>query len=66
MRRLDKLFWILLVGIVVAGMTVWGMGTFYAVRPVPLSSILTIAFGLATACAFLCLAPHGTPRGSFA
>ena len=66
MRRLGKLFWILLVGIVVAGMTDWGMGTFYAVRPVPLSSILAIAFGLATACAFLCLAPLSTLRGSFA
>ena len=43
MRRLGKLFWTLLVGIVVAGMTVWGMGAFsYAVHPVPLSSMLSI------------------------
>jgi hypothetical protein len=65
-RRLGKFFWVLFVDIVVAGMTVWGMGAFsYAVRPMLLSRILAIAFRLATACAFLFLAPHSTPRRSF-
>jgi hypothetical protein len=54
MRRLGKGVGVGLLGLVVTGMTLWGMGAlYYAPRPTPLGSVLAAAFGLATAGAFL-------------
>ena len=57
MRRMGKLLWMLLLGAIVTGMTVWGMGALYYsyVTPVFLRGVLAVAFGLATVGAFLCL-----------
>jgi len=58
MRCIGKWFGVLLLSAVVIGMTVWGMGAlYYAPLPTPLRELLAIAFGLATAGAFLAL-PH--------
>ena len=57
MRRLGKIFWVGLLGLVVTGMTLWGMGAlYYSPLPTPLREGLAAAFGLATAGAFLGLA----------
>jgi hypothetical protein len=56
MRCLGKWLSGLLLGLVVTGMTLWGMGTlYYGLPATPLGSILAIAFGLATLIAFLVL-----------
>jgi Domain of unknown function (DUF4105) len=58
MRRIGKGFGGLLLGVVVTGMTLWGMGAlYYSPLPMLLRQILALAFGLATAGAFLSL-PH--------
>jgi Domain of unknown function (DUF4105) len=58
MRRLGKVFGVGLLGLVVTGMTVWGMGAlYYSPLPALLRGVLAAAFGLATAGAFLGL-PH--------
>ena len=50
MRRIGKLFGVGLLGLVVTGMTLWGMGAlYYAPLPTPLRGVLAAAFGLATA-----------------
>ena len=57
MRRLGKIFRVGLLGMVVAGMTLWGMGAlYYSPLPTPFREGLAAAFGLATAVAFLGLA----------
>jgi hypothetical protein len=54
MRRLGKLFGVGLLGLVVTGMTLWGMGALYhSPLPTPLREGLAAAFGLATAGVFL-------------
>jgi hypothetical protein len=60
MRRLSKQLGVGLLGVVVMGMTLWGMGALYyaAVAPVFLRGLLAVGFGLATAGAFLCLSPR--------
>jgi hypothetical protein len=56
MRRLGKVFGVVLLGIVVTDMTVWGMGAlYYSPFPTPLGGVLAVMFGLATAGAFLVL-----------
>ena len=56
MRRLGKWLGGLLLGLVVTGMTLWGMGAlYYGVPTAPFGSILAIAFGLAILAAFLVL-----------
>ena len=56
MQRLGKWLGGLLLGLVVTGMTLWGMGAlYYGVPTAPFGSILAIAFGLATLAAFLVL-----------
>jgi Domain of unknown function (DUF4105) len=56
MQRLGKWLGGLLLGLIVTGMTLWGMGAlYYDVPATPLGSILAIAFGLATLAAFLVL-----------
>jgi len=58
MRRLGKLFGVGLLGIIVTGMTLWGVGALsYAPLPAPLGHGLAAALGLAPAGAFLGL-PH--------
>jgi hypothetical protein len=58
MRRLGKVVGVGLLGIVVTGMTVWGMGAlYYSALPVLLRGVLAVTFGLATVGAFLLL-PH--------
>ena len=58
MRRLGKVGVGLLLGAVVTGMTLWGMGAlYYSPLPTLLRQLLAMAFGLATAGAFLGL-PH--------
>src|SRR5215831_17161433 len=58
MRRIGKGCGVGLLGIIVTGMTLWGMGAlYYAPLPTPVGSVLAAAFGLATAGAFLAL-PH--------
>jgi hypothetical protein len=58
MRRLGKVCGGLLLGVVVTGMTLWGMGAlYYSPLPTLLCQLLATAFGLATAGAFLVL-PH--------
>jgi hypothetical protein len=57
MRRMGKLCGVGLLGLVVTGMPLWGMGALsYAPLPTPLRGVLAVAFGLATAGAFLGLA----------
>jgi len=54
MRRLGKVGGGLLLGAVVTGMTLWGMGAlYYSPLPTLLRPLLALAFGLATARAFL-------------
>jgi hypothetical protein len=54
MRRLGKVGGGLLLGAVVTGMTLWGMGAlYYSPLPTLLRPLLALAFGLATAGAFL-------------
>jgi hypothetical protein len=54
MRRLGKVCGGLLLGAIVTGMTVWGMGAlYYSPLPALLRQFLAMAFGLATAWAFL-------------
>ena len=54
MRRLGKVCGGLLLGAVVTGMTLWGMGAlYYSPLPTLLRQLLALAFGLATAGAFL-------------
>ena len=56
MRRLGKVCGGLLLGVVVTGMTVWGMGAlYYSPLPTFLRLLLPLMFGLATAGAFLSL-----------
>jgi hypothetical protein len=56
MRRIGKVFGVGLLGIVVIGMTLWGMGAlYYSPLPARLGSVLAAAFGLVTAGAFLVL-----------
>jgi hypothetical protein len=58
MRRIGKVCGGLLLGVVVLGMTVWGIGAlYYSPLPPLLRQLLALAFGLATAGAFLIL-PH--------
>jgi hypothetical protein len=58
MRRIGKLCGVGLLGLVVTGMTLWGMGAlYYSPLPAPLRGGLAATFGLATAGAFLGL-PH--------
>jgi hypothetical protein len=58
MRRIGKVFGVLLLGAIVTGMTVWTMGVlYYAPLPPRLRGPLALTFGLATAGAFL-----GLPR----
>ena len=58
MRRMGKLCGVGLLGIIVTGMTLWGVGALsYSPLPAPLGSVLAAVFGLATAGAFLVL-PH--------
>src|SRR4030095_7367048 len=57
MRRMCKVLGVGLLGLVVTGMTLWGMGAlYYSPLPTPLREGLAAAFGLATAGAFLGLA----------
>jgi hypothetical protein len=58
MRRLDRVFGVLLLGAMVTGVTVWAMGALYYV-PLPprLRGLLALTFGLAAAGAVLGL-PH--------
>jgi hypothetical protein len=54
MRRIAKVCGVLLLGAVVTGMTLWGMGAlYYSPLPTLLRPLLAMAFGLATAGAFL-------------
>ena len=54
MRRLGKVCGVGLLGIIVTGMTLWGMGAlYYSPLPTPLGSVLAVTFGVATAGAFL-------------
>ncbi len=54
MRRMGKVCGVLLLGAVVIGMTVWAMGAlYYAPLPPRLRGPLALAFGLATAGAFV-------------
>ena len=47
MRRLGKIFGVGLLGLVVTGMTLWGMGAlYYSPLPTPLREGLAAAFGL--------------------
>jgi hypothetical protein len=58
MRRLGKVCGVLLLGAVVTGMTLWAIGElYYSPLPPLLGQLLAMAFGLATAGAFL-----GLPR----
>jgi hypothetical protein len=58
MQRLGKVCRVGLLGIIVTGMTLWGMGALsYAPLPTPVGSVLAAVFGLTTAGAFLGL-PH--------
>ena len=57
MRRLGKVIGVGLLGLVVTGMTLWGVGAlYYSPLPTPLHGGLAATFGLATAGAFLGLA----------
>ena len=50
MRRLGKILWVGLLGLVVTGMTLWGMGVLsYAPPPTPFREGLAATFGLAPA-----------------
>src|SRR5262249_61593019 len=54
MRRIGKVCGVGLLGIIVTGMTLWGMGAlYYSPLPTPLGSVLAVTFGLATAGAVL-------------
>ena len=54
MRRIGKLFEVGLLGLVVTGMTLWGMGALsYSPLATPLREGLAATFGLATAGALL-------------
>ena len=56
MRRIGKVFGVLLLGAIVTGMTLWAMGAlYYAPLPPRLRGPLALAYGLATAVAFLVL-----------
>ncbi len=58
MRHMGKIFGVLLLGAVVTGMTLWAMGALYYTPLLPrLRGFLALAFGVATAGAFL-----GLPR----
>ena len=56
MRRLGRVCGCLLLGVIVAGLTLWGMGAlYYSPLPTLLRQLLALTFGLATAGAFLIL-----------
>src|SRR5215813_12273671 len=60
MRRMSKVFGVLLLGAVITGMTVWAMGAlYYAPLPPHLRGPLALTFGLATIGAFLGLPYRG-------
>ena len=64
MRRLGKMFGVALLGLVVTGMTLWGMGAlYYSALPALLRSVLAATFGLATAGAFVGLPRRKAQRG---
>ena len=54
MHRIGKVCGVVLLGIIVTGMTLWGVGALsYSPLPTPFREGLAAAFGLATAGAFL-------------
>src|SRR5262249_16504964 len=60
MRRLGKVCGVGLLGMIVTGMTLWGMGAlYYSPLPMPFGSVLAVAFGVATAGG--CLGPSPPP-----